>query len=483
MNSRPMTNQELIEENSILKRKIEERERSESECKRAEQEMVILADIGRLIGSTLNISEVYEQVAAEVQKLISFDRLCVNLHDFDQGVLKTVYVSGEYIAGRQPGDLLPLKGSMSEALIINRRGIYSHSRQVEEMGKRFHDHADTIKAGMQSLLSVPLISRDEMIGVLHFRSKNLNAYAEQDLRLAERIGMQIAGAIANAQLYMAVKETEKSLRENEEKYRILFEGINDAVFVHEFDEEGLPGRFLQVNEVACRRLGYSREELLSLTPRDITIPEEYERIADKRMNLASRGDILTETIHLTADGRKIPVESNIRQFQYFDKQVALSISRDITDRKRAEMEKNNLEERLQRAQKMEALGTLAGGVSHDFNNLLMGIQGNTSLMLLDLDTSHPHYERLKRIEQQVQSGADLAKQLLGVAREGRYEVKATDMNSIIETSSSMFGRTKKEITIHRKYRNDLWNVEVDQEQMEPGLCRREWPRGDRFVHG
>ena len=140
--------------------------------------------------------------------------------------------------------------------------------------------------------------------------------------------------------------------------------------------------------------------------------------------------------------------------------------RDITERKRAEEEKRSLEERLQHADKMEAIGTLAGGIAHDFNNLLMGIQGYASLTLMDLDPSHPNYERLKRIEEQVQSGADLTRQLLGFARGGRYEVKPADMNDIIEKTSSMFGRTKKEISIHRKYGKDLWTVEVDRGQME-----------------
>ena len=262
------------------------------------------------------------------------------------------------------------------------------------------------------------------------------------------------------------KRAEDVLRASEEKYRVLFEGINEAVFVHDLEEDGLPGRFLQVNDVACRRLGYTREELMSLTPRDITIPEEYERLADKRIGLASQGDILAETIHLTKDGKKIPVESNIRQFQYLGRQVALSISRDISDRKRAEEERTILEERLRQADKMEAIGTLAGGIAHDFNNLLMGIQGHASLALLDLDPSHPHYERLKSIEEQVESGAALTKQLLGFARGGRYEVKPADLNDILKKSSSMFGRTKKEITINRKYGKDLWPVEVDRGQME-----------------
>ncbi len=88
------------------------------------------------------------------------------------------------------------------------------------------------------------------------------------------------------------------------------------------------------------------------------------------------------------------------------------IIRDIT-------EKKNLESQLLQAQKMEAIGTLAGGIAHNFNNLLMSIQGNTSLMLLDTNPDHPHYERLANIEKSVQSGSKLTSQLLGYARGGR----------------------------------------------------------------
>jgi two-component system, cell cycle sensor histidine kinase and response regulator CckA len=132
-------------------------------------------------------------------------------------------------------------------------------------------------------------------------------------------------------------------------------------------------------------------------------------------------------------------------------------------------EKELLEKQLQQAQKMEAIGTLAGGIAHDFNNLLMAMQGNTSLMLLDVDSSHPHYEKLKNIEQYVRRGAALTKQLLGFARGGKYEVRPTDLNELMMMSAKMFGRTKKEITIQSKYQQDLWTVEVDQGQIEQVL--------------
>ena len=144
----------------------------------------------------------------------------------------------------------------------------------------------------------------------------------------------------------------------------------------------------------------------------------------------------------------------------------IQIARNITDKVKDEEEKKMLESQLQHAKKMEAIGTLAGGIAHDFNNLLMGIQGYDSLMLMDIDPTHPHYEMLKGIEQLIRSGANLTRQLLGFARGGKYEEKPTDLNEIIRKSSAMFARTKKEITIRRKYQKGIWTVEADQGQIE-----------------
>jgi signal transduction histidine kinase len=136
--------------------------------------------------------------------------------------------------------------------------------------------------------------------------------------------------------------------------------------------------------------------------------------------------------------------------------------KDITEAKR-------LEAQLQHAQRMEAIGTLAGGIAHDFNNVLMAIQGNTSLVSLNTDRDHPHFGHLKAIEDMVQRGAELTRQLLGFARGGKYEVKPTDLNELVEKSTEMFGRTKKEIKVHTKHQKGIWPVEVDQAQIEQVL--------------
>ncbi|GAF76205.1 unnamed protein product, partial [marine sediment metagenome] len=128
-----------------------------------------------------------------------------------------------------------------------------------------------------------------------------------------------------------------------------------------------------------------------------------------------------------------------------------------------------LQKKLSESDKFRALGLMASGVAHDFNNLLMGIQGNTSLMLLDIDSSHPHHERLKNIEQSVQTGAELTRQLLGFTRGGKYEIKPTDLMELMEKTSRMFAPTKKEIRIFTKYQKGIWSVKVDQAQIEQVL--------------
>ena len=138
------------------------------------------------------------------------------------------------------------------------------------------------------------------------------------------------------------------------------------------------------------------------------------------------------------------------------------IYEDITERER-------LEEQLQLAQKMEALGTLAGGIAHNFNNLLMGIMGNTSLVLLDIEPTHPHYGRLKSIEKLVEGGSKLTRQLLGYASEGRYEVRPISLNQVVKETADTFGTTKKEMRVHLELAEELHGIKADQGQIEQVL--------------
>ena len=256
-----------------------------------------------------------------------------------------------------------------------------------------------------------------------------------------------------------------ALKNSEEKYRTIIENMEEGY--HEVD---IKGSFTFFNESMRRIMGYEREELLGLNNRQFADEENTRKVYQVYNRVFRTGEPVKnfEWQIIRKDGDRRDIDVSISLMRNTDGRPTgfRGIVRDTTDRKRAEEERRRLEQHLQHAEKMEAIGTLAGGIAHDFNNLLMGIQGYASLSLMNIDPSHPNYERIRRIEDQVQSGADLTRQLLGFARGGRYEVKPADMNDILEKSSSMFGRTKKEISIHWKYGKDLWTVEVDQGQME-----------------
>jgi two-component system, cell cycle sensor histidine kinase and response regulator CckA len=146
--------------------------------------------------------------------------------------------------------------------------------------------------------------------------------------------------------------------------------------------------------------------------------------------------------------------------------INISLRTEVEERKRAEEQRAELENKLLQAQKMEAIGTLAGGIAHDFNNLLMGIEGNTELLLMNRQQDHVRQERLKNIQSLVQSGSSLTRQLLGFARSGKYEVKPTDINELLDRCSQMFGRTNKGTTMHAQLLKNIWTVNVDQGQIE-----------------
>lgn len=226
------------------------------------------------------------------------------------------------------------------------------------------------------------------------------------------------------------------------------------------------GGLLHVNAAACRVLGYAEEELRLLKTQDWDAGFSTLRWSELIPELAAQKSVTFLTFLKRKDGSTFPAEINLNYLEYSGERYYFAYASDITERVRAEEEKERLQTQLLQAQKMEAIGTLAGGIAHDFNNLLMGIQGYTSLMLLDEPPGHRHHDRLKRIESQVQSGAELTKQLLGFARGGKYHVKPTNINDLLKKTANMFGRTKKEIAIHVKHEDALFVVDVDQGQME-----------------
>ncbi len=252
------------------------------------------------------------------------------------------------------------------------------------------------------------------------------------------------------------KQTERDLRTSEERYRQFYDDDPSGVYIA---EPG--GRILTCNPAFMRIFGFRSTEHALVTNLAALYPSRDNRqaflkqlIAEKRLE-----NYAVEMQRL--DGQ--PVHVRINAIGIFDESGQLTGIRGyLVDMTRQQ----NLEKQLLHAQKMEAVGTMAGGVAHDFNNLLMGILGNASLLRMDLPPDHPNQERLEIIETHVRSGSDLTRQLLGFAKGGKYEVVPTNLNHLIRDNARMFGRTRKEVRIETRFADTLGTVEVDRSQMD-----------------
>jgi len=256
------------------------------------------------------------------------------------------------------------------------------------------------------------------------------------------------------------KKAEDALRQSEERFRDLARLLPETVF-----EADTLGKITFVNETSLGRFGFTQEDIeKGGSILDVLVPEEHDRArANHRKIIEGEQSGLNEYLARKKDGTTFPALTHSTRILKDGKAVgSRGFLVDIS-------EKKAMEDQLLRAQKMEAIGTLAGGIAHDFNNLLMGILGNVSLMLMQLEDSHPFHDRLKSMEEYVQRGSNLTRQLLGFARGGKYEVRSTNLGKFVLKSAEIFGRTKKEIITHHKSTDDLWSVDVDRGQMDQVL--------------
>jgi len=270
------------------------------------------------------------------------------------------------------------------------------------------------------------------------------------------------------ELFRTRVKTEEALRSSEQRYRNILDSIVDGYY-----EIDLDGRLLFCNDALLRIFDYRNSEATDIDA----------KILMDESNLSLAIDTFTQVIHsgkpahasdwemLRKDGTAIQVEASISLVSDSDGRATgfRGIVRDISRRVRTAREKADLEVQLQRSQRMEAIGTLAGGIAHNFNNLLMGIQGNISLLMQEHDAGRPQTDRLETIEALVDGGSKLTSQLLGYARSGRVDVRIIDINSLVLETAETFSLTRREFRIHTALAECNLAIEVDPTQIEQAL--------------
>jgi len=270
-----------------------------------------------------------------------------------------------------------------------------------------------------------------------------------------------------SQLILWRKQAEEELRENEERYRTVVEDMPAMICRFRCD-----GTLTFVNSAYCNYFNKKKEELIGQNFFQFVFKEDQNKVKNHFMSLDQKRPTITYEHQVIAPGEEIRWQQWTDRALFDDQNHLVeyqSIGRDITEEKLAHQEKTKLEAQLQQAHKLQAIGTLASGFAHNFNNLLMGIMANISIMLLDIDSDHQHYKYLKNIEKQVKNGSKLASQLTGYARVGRYEVKPTNLNQLLKETSDTFKIAKKEIRIHQNFSENLYRIEADRGQIEQVL--------------
>ena len=299
--------------------------RSEEEARRLAQENAAMAEIGQIISSTLDIEEVYERFAEEVHKLIPFDGIAINIINQKEGTVTIPYVSGIAVPGCQLEDIFPLEGSVTGEVVRTRSGVIIQMEDKNELQTRFPTLLSAFETGLRSIIAVPLISKGQVIGAMHFRSSKPNAYSDQDLMLAKSIGSQVAGAIANAQLYTEHKQAENALCSERNKFRGMLLSINDGVdivnkdYIIEFQNELLQDRFGDKTGEKCYAAYMGLEEPCHFC----SIQEAIKTGSATRVELVGK------------DSRNY--ELNSSPFTDVDGEVkVIELVRDITEHKQAE---------------------------------------------------------------------------------------------------------------------------------------------------
>ena len=357
--------------------------------------------------------------------------------------------------------------------------IVYHNRRLLEM---WHAHASLATVGEDDRLI------EHMLGLVkspeHFLEKvrYLNAHPEENSRdelqlkdgqVFDRYSTNISspdgGSYGRIWFFRDIterKKNEEELRRGESHYRSIFESsltgiaMSDANFT-----------LIEVNDAFCSMLGYERDELIGRkTFADISHPDDAVTSVAMVKKLVSHeiDHYAIEKRYLKKSGETIDALLFVRGFYDRNGEYEGSTGSilDITDRKKAEVERFKLEQQLLHTQKLESLGILAGGIAHDFNNILTAIVGNTELALMRMNPESPALDNIRRIEKAAVRATDLAKQMLAYSGKGRFVIETLDMNRLIEEMGHMLEVSISKKTILRyNLTTPLPSVDADATQM------------------
>jgi two-component system, cell cycle sensor histidine kinase and response regulator CckA len=268
------------------------------------------------------------------------------------------------------------------------------------------------------------------------------------------------------------KRAEERVRESEERFRRLSEAANEGIAIHE------DGRILEANQALAAMYGYELADVLGRHALDLAAPGSRELVLH---NIRSGYEQPYEALGLRKDGTTLPVEIHGKAVPYRGRLVRVAVIRDLSERQ-------HLEAQLRQAQKMEAVGRLAGGVAHDFNNLLTVIGGYSDLLLSDLDPGDPLHRHAAAINDAAARATALTRQLLAFSRRQVLQPRVLDLNAVVTDTGKMLRRLiGEDIALVTTLDPALGRVSADPGQLEQVIlnlavnARDAMPQGGRLA--
>ncbi len=294
------------------------------------------------------------------------------------------------------------------------------------------------------------------------------------------------GALAAALNRMAetVEKRNAALADNERRYRFLFDSNPLPMWAWDADTMNI----LAVNEAAVEKYGYDREQFLSLRITDLLEPGELTRFGGARLPFSESRQSAGTWIHRTAHGRRMEMDVVTTSSRRLGRASWLSVGIDVTARREAERALARSEEQLRQAQKMEAIGTFAGGISHDFSNLLTGMLGYCDLLLSSLPGDSAHREDVQEIRALAVRGTELSRQVLAISRRQVLQPVLCEPNAVVRGVDRLLRRLIGEnIELTTRLGADVRSTRADVAQLEQVLlnlvsnAKDAMPNGGRLV--
>jgi PAS domain S-box-containing protein len=399
---------------------------------------LLVQDVGQTISGILNVEKILEAVLKIIKKHSNFDSGTILLANEDKTKLQYAAEFGHNRNQKESLRKIELSFNKADANEFLVKCFKEQkpflANDMEEIKKNVSPESlKSIKQiDIESFICLPIVFKNESFGILAVERLNSKLQLTQsDISLLMGVASHIATSIMNAISF-------KKIKDNEERYRLLADNVTDVIWI--LDVASL--QFSYVSPSVQRLQGYSPEELKKLPLSDVLPPASFKLATDAiseeliEAQTPHAEPFRSRTLELEGyckDGSTVWFEVTASFLRNNSNEIisVLGISRDISERIQAEKERKKLEKQLQRAQKMEAIGTLAGGVAHDLNNILSGILSYPELLLMDLPSGSPLVKPLETIQDSGRKAAAIVQDLLTLARRGVAVSEVLNINDII----------------------------------------------------